>query len=332
MIGEIHALVLTYNRRELVLRCIQALLAQSRPFASIIIVDNGGSDGTQAAVAALQNPLIDYVRIEKNLGAARGFNYAMDYAFGTRRHRWCYMMDDDVIAGPTAVEELVKAYERNFTHPEQVGWLVSQAVDGQGKANNVPAIDTRPRRLGECPDWGQFLDQGIVTVRAAALSGMLMPITTYESFGNLNPDFVVWGEDLEYTFRITEQRPGLIVGQSKVTHLRAQSGDISIFLENDRSRVPNFYYLYRNQMYVRRRYMGLHAYANGLVRGLFETGRLVARGDFWKAQIALRGTIAGLTFNPKVPQPNGRAPAPEAPANAAPTQKNQAGVASPAPH
>ena len=69
MIAEIHALVLTYNRRELVLRCIQALVAQSRPFASIIIVDNGSSDGTQAAIEALRNPLIDYVRIENNLGA-----------------------------------------------------------------------------------------------------------------------------------------------------------------------------------------------------------------------------------------------------------------------
>jgi GT2 family glycosyltransferase len=309
MVGEIHALVLTYNRRELVLRCIRALLEQSRPLASVIVVDNGSSDGTQAAIAELANPRIDYIRIEKNIGAAPGFNYAMDYAYSKRRVEWAYIMDDDVIVSETATAELVAAYERNFTAPEQVGFLVSQAVDGQGRANNVPAIDTRPRRLGESPDWGQYLDQGIVTVRAATMSGMLMPITTYEAFGNLNSEFVVWGEDLEYTFRITEHRPGLIVGHSKIKHLRSQPGDISIFLENDRTRVPNFYYLYRNQMYVRRRYMGLHAYANGLVRGLFEASRLVAGGDWWKAQIALRGTVAGLTFNPKVPLPKGRQPA-----------------------
>jgi GT2 family glycosyltransferase len=330
MVDEIHAVVLTYNRRELVLRCVRALLGQTLPFKSIIVVDNGSSDGTQAAITELASPLIDYVRIEKNIGAARGFNHAMDYAYSKRKVTWAYIMDDDVIAGPTAVAELVAAYERNFTAPEQIGFLVSQAVDGQGRANNVPAIDTRPRRLGECPDWGQYLDQGIVTVRAATLSGMLMPLTTYEAFGNLNPEFVVWGEDLEYTFRITEHRPGLIVGQSKITHLRSQPGDISIFLENDRARVPNFYYLYRNQMYVRRRYMGLHAYANGLVRGLFEAARLFAHGDLWKAQIALRGTVAGLTFNPKVPLPSGQ-PAVARAANGHAATAAHASAASPTP-
>jgi dTDP-4-dehydrorhamnose reductase len=218
------------------------------------------------------------------------------------------MMDDDVICEPSAVEELVSAYARNFTAPEQVGFLVSQAVDGQGRANNVPHIDTRPRRAGECPDWGLYLDQGIVSVRGSPMSGMLMPRTTFDAFGNLNAEFIIWGEDLEYTLRITEQRPGLIVGRSKIIHLRAQTGDISIFLENDRSRVPNFYYLYRNQLFVRRKYMGMHAYANGIIRFLLDTSKLAAHGDLWKAQIALRGTVAGIVFNPKTPWPEGKAP------------------------
>jgi dTDP-4-dehydrorhamnose reductase len=306
---DIHGLVLTYNRRELVLRCIRALLAQTHALKSIIVIDNGSTDGTQEALAALNEPALHVVRIENNIGAARGFTYALDYAFAKRQVDWAYMMDDDVIVEPTAVAELVSAYEHNFTAPEQVGFLVSQAVDGEGRANNVPHIDTRPRRAGECPDWGMYLDQGIVAVRGSPMSGMLMPRTTFEAFGNLQSEFVIWGEDLEYTLRITAQRPGLIVGRSKITHLRAQTGDISIFLENDKARVPNFYYLYRNQLFVRRKYMGVHAYANGIVRFLLDSTRLAARGQLWKAQIALRGTMAGIVFNPKTPWPSGKPPA-----------------------
>jgi dTDP-4-dehydrorhamnose reductase len=309
---DIHGLVLTYNRRELVLRCVNALLAQTHPLKSIIVIDNGSTDGTGEALAELKSPLVQVVRIEENIGAARGFTYMLDYGFKNAKVEWGYMMDDDVICEPTAVEELVKAYEKNFTAPEQVGFLVSQAVDGQGRANNVPHIDTRPRRAGECPDWGLYLDQGIVSVRGSPMSGMLMPRTTFDDFGNLNSEFVIWGEDLEYTLRITEQRPGLIVGRSKIVHLRAQTGDISIFLENDRERVPNFYYLYRNQLFVRRKYMGMHAYANGIIRFLLDTSKLVAHGDLWKAQIALRGTMAGIVFNPKTPWPENKTPEPAA--------------------
>ena len=301
---EVHALVLTYNRRELVLQCIGALLAQTHRLASIIVIDNASSDGTQQAIAELGSPLIDYVRIDHNLGAAGGFNYAMDYAFGVKKVGWAYIMDDDVIAEPTAVEELATAVTRNFAKPEQLGFLVSQSVDAEGRANNVPTVDTRPRRLGESAAWGRYLDQGLVGVRSAALSGLLMPITTYATFGNLNAEFVVWGEDLEFTFRITESRPGFVVGSSKVNHLRAQPGDISIFLENDRKRVPSFYYLYRNVLFVRRRYVGMHAFTNGIIRGLFESSKLAMHGDFWKAQIALRGTMAGITFSPKTPRPS----------------------------
>ena len=305
---DIHGCVLTYNRRELALRCIKALLAQTHKLKSIIVIDNGSTDGTGEALAALNHPALHIVRIEENIGAARGFTYLLDYAYNKANVDWAYMMDDDVICEPTAVEELVAAYERNFTAPEQVGFLVSQAVDGEGRANNVPHIDTRPRRAGECPDWGLYLDQGSVGVRGSPMSGMLMPRTTFDDFGNLQSAFVIWGEDLEYTLRITEQRPGLIIGRSKIVHLRAQTGDISIFLENDKKRVPNFYYLYRNQLYVRRRYMGIHAYANGIIRFGLDSAKLLAKGKLWKAQIALRGTLAGVVFNPKTPYPNGRPP------------------------
>lgn len=302
-ISEIHALVITYNRRELLMRNIAALKAQTHALTSIVIIDNGSTDDTREALAALDDPMIDHVRLDPNIGPARGFHHGIDYVFAKRRYPWVWIMDDDVIPSETALEELVTAYHRNFKQPEDIGFLVAQSVDDLGRANNVPTVDTRARQLGECPNWGLYLDQGMVSIRTAPISALLMPIQTYDTFGNLNRDFVVWGEDTDLTFRITEQRPGFLVGRSKILHLRAQPGDISIFLEDDKRRVPNFYYLYRNMLYVRRRYVGPHAYFNGIVRGLLETAQLAAAGKFWKAQIALRGIAAGIVFNPKSETP-----------------------------
>ncbi len=305
MMGAIHALVVTYNRRELILQNIQTLMAQTHKLASITIIDNGSTDGTQEAIKALDNPLIDHVRLDPNIGAAGGFHYGIEYLFGKRRVPWAWIMDDDVMPEPTALEELVKAYSHNFESTEQVGFLVSQSVDGQGRALNVPTVDTRARVPGLSASWGKYLDQGIVSIRTSALSSFLMPLSTYETFGNLNREFVVWGEDTDYTFRITEERLGLIVGRSKIVHLRAAPGNLNIFNESDERRVPNFFYLYRNSLYVRRKYIGYHAYFNGIVRDLLEVTKLAANGEWRKAEIALRGTAAGIVFNPKSVRPGG---------------------------
>ena len=44
--GKISALVLTYNRKEILLQCLGSILAQVEPADEIIVLDNGSTDGT----------------------------------------------------------------------------------------------------------------------------------------------------------------------------------------------------------------------------------------------------------------------------------------------
>jgi hypothetical protein len=67
--------------------------------------------------------------------------------------------------------------------------------------------------------------------------------------------------------------------------------------------VAQFFYLYRNMLYLRRRFVGPHAYVSGLVRFSLDVTKLVYRRQWKKAGIAARGILAGLTFNPRPPQP-----------------------------
>ncbi|MET0286482.1 MAG: glycosyltransferase [Polyangiales bacterium] len=310
MRGQIHAVVLTYNRRDLLLQNLTALSQQTRPLDKILILDNGSTDGTPEAVGALALPNVVYKRLEQNIGVARGFIAAVQSAFEDPAADWIWLMDDDMVPNESALKELVSAFDRNFSSPDQIGFLMSQAVDGTGRAVNVPTIDPRPPSVHEAPGWGRLLDQGIVGIMQASLVALLIPRSTYETFGNLNPEFVVWGEDADFTSRICEKRPGLLVGTSKVTHLRAKPGELSIFTEDDPRRVQQFYYLYRNMLYLRRRFVGPHAYVSGIVRFSTDVSRLAWRGQWKKASIAARGILAGLTFNPRPPAP----PPPAAPA------------------
>ena len=43
--------VVTHNRRELLVRCLEALAAQEHPVAEVVLVDNASTDGTLEHVA-----------------------------------------------------------------------------------------------------------------------------------------------------------------------------------------------------------------------------------------------------------------------------------------
>ena len=77
---KIAAVVVTYNRKELLKECLDALLAQTHPLDSIILIDNASTDGTPEFLKEkgfLDNPKIDYVRLSENSGGAGGFYEGM---------------------------------------------------------------------------------------------------------------------------------------------------------------------------------------------------------------------------------------------------------------
>nr|WP_262336656.1 glycosyltransferase [Lactiplantibacillus plantarum] len=70
------AIVVTFNRKQLLIESITALLNQTVPPAKIIIIDNHSTDGTKAELQTadiLANPSVDYRYLTKNIGGAGGF-------------------------------------------------------------------------------------------------------------------------------------------------------------------------------------------------------------------------------------------------------------------
>lgn len=51
------AVVVTYNRKQLLRRCLSALLAQSRTVDEILLIDNASSDGTNEMLA-IEFPMV----------------------------------------------------------------------------------------------------------------------------------------------------------------------------------------------------------------------------------------------------------------------------------
>ena len=75
------AVVVTYNRRHLLVRCIEALLGQTVPPRELIVIDNASSDGSRELVA--ERGLLERVRwerLEAYAGSSGGFAAGVEAA------------------------------------------------------------------------------------------------------------------------------------------------------------------------------------------------------------------------------------------------------------
>jgi len=69
---RVAAVVVTYNRKDYLVRCVQALLRQTSP-VDVLIVDNASTDGTADVLQPFLCDRVHYHNTGENLGGAGGF-------------------------------------------------------------------------------------------------------------------------------------------------------------------------------------------------------------------------------------------------------------------
>ena len=106
--------VATYNRSDIIGETIGHILGQTFPPVEVVVVDDGSSDATEAAVAAVADDRVKYHRIE-NKGPGTALGTAIDLCTAP----WITICDDDDRWRPFHLERrsaLLKRYpEADFT-------------------------------------------------------------------------------------------------------------------------------------------------------------------------------------------------------------------------
>lgn len=292
------AVVLTYNRRELLDECLAAISAQTHKCDRIIVIDNASTDGTFEMLAIKWSERVQVHALPKNIGAAGGFNMGMRMAHRTGADA-IWVMDDDVIPEPDALERLVVANRLLEQREISAPFVISTARTPRGHVTNVPDID-RGRNSLSYHRWPELLEHRMIPVRRATFVSILLPRITLDRHGLPIADMFIWGEDTEFTLRMTRQQPGYIVGDSRAVHVRAMDGNLDIRTEANPARVGYHYHYIRNSVYTIRSY----AHRRTLFRHLLRKTRLCLslclEKEFAKARIVLDGVVHGLTFNPRI--------------------------------
>ena len=99
------AVVVTFNRKELLRKCLQSLLRQTRALDCILVVDNASTDGTLDALNA-EFASLQQLKLKTNTGGAGGFKAGMQWAYD-HGYEWVWVMDDDIEVTPECLETML---------------------------------------------------------------------------------------------------------------------------------------------------------------------------------------------------------------------------------
>lgn len=242
---QIGIVVVTYNRLEVLKKNVQSLRNQTYLNKQIIVINNGSTDNTKQWLEEQADLIVIH---QENLGGAGGFYTGLKYV-AENNFEYCWFMDDDVVCQPTALEEFI-----NVTHSlssQDWGFLCSTVIDTNNNLTNVPEIDFRKSPSKE-PNWGEKLAIGLIKVRQASFVSVFVQTKSIYQYGLPLKDFFIWGDDTEYTLRLSNHLPCYQVGKSIVQHLRTMTQGLDFLKEKDLHRLRLYFYMYRNQLFLAR--------------------------------------------------------------------------------
>lgn len=98
---EISVVIPTFNREQMVCRAVRSVLRQATMPLEVLVVDDGSTDGTRAAIAALNDNRIRYLH-QANAGRSAARNRGIDAATG----RFIVFLDSDDALLPEALDRL----------------------------------------------------------------------------------------------------------------------------------------------------------------------------------------------------------------------------------
>jgi GT2 family glycosyltransferase len=292
--ARIVAVVVTWNRRDLLQESLDAIEAQTLHPVRVVVVDNASTDGTEELLAATYAHH-EIVRLQRNTGGAGGFTAGIERAL-SHEPDLVWLLDDDTVPTPRAAESLATAWER---HGEVTGrrpaLLASRVVwtDGRDHPMNTP----RPKPGASASERRAADAVGCVPIRSASFVSVMCDAQVIGERGLPMADYFLWNDDFEYSTRLIRGAVGLYCPDSVVVHKTRTFGS------TDADPGERFFYEVRNKLWLFGRSTGLSPWEKLLYGG--STARRWARtfaasGDRATLTRALgRGLRSGLTATPR---------------------------------
>lgn len=291
--NNVAAIVVTYNRKELLKECIEALKASTYS-VDVIVIDNNSTDGTKEYIANLIGGNVIYKRLKKNLGGAGGFSAGMKYAV-KKGYKYIWIMDDDTIVKEDSLETLLKAKDEIAG---DFGFISSSVkwIDGSDCKMNR---QTYKEQITD--NEKSYVMKGIYPVKAATFVSLLFSSDAIKQIGLPLKEYFIWGDDKEYTLRMSSEFACYNVIDSEVIH-KMNNNEGSNITKDDIGRIDRYYYAYRNDFATARRQgiKDLLIYMAGFMLNAIRIVLFAPSNKGKRLGIMLKGLKEGIAFRPRV--------------------------------
>lgn len=232
---DISVIIVNYHSAKMVMDCINSIYSQTRGASfEIIVVDNASGDGSVELLRETFGERITVIASPENLGFGRANNLGAEQAKG----KYLFLLNPDTLLVNDALGILRDYLEE---HP------------GSGVAGGnlySPDMAPTPSFCREFDDlklekqrasWGKLLGDRVraklgmgqnapmrefnhtdAPEKVAYIFGadMMLPRAVFERAGGFDPDFFMYGEEEELTWRITRLGyDAVCVPQAKIIHL-----------------------------------------------------------------------------------------------------------------
>ena len=253
---RVAAVVVTYNRCELLLESLAAIDAQARRPDTVIVVDNASTDGTAEAVRALGTDVNLHV-LDHNTGGAGGFAYGVAAAVRSGAGL-IWLMDDDTIPEPDALAALLDA-RKGYDGVVRPALVASRVVwtDGRDHPMNTP----RPKPFVGAGERAAAEAVGCVPVRSASFVSVLIDAEVCKRRGAPVADYFLWNDDFEFSTRLLRGNIGLLCPRSVVVHKTRTFGSTDV------DPGERFYFEVRNKVWMLTRSRSLAPWERTLYAG-----------------------------------------------------------------
>jgi rhamnopyranosyl-N-acetylglucosaminyl-diphospho-decaprenol beta-1,3/1,4-galactofuranosyltransferase len=230
--STVAAVVVTFNRCELVVACLDALSRQERPLDRIFIIDNASTDATPEVLAKhgyRDRADVTYVRLDRNTGGAGGFHEGMRLAHEAG-FDWIWIMDDD--GEPCA--DALRLMEAHFDEPDVVAVLPMIAHEDGSPAFDLahrgfltlPPARITGEQFGRAILPAEFNGRETIDIDYYSFVGPCFARTAIDRAGLPLAQFFIHYDDSEYAYRLSLLGRAVLVTAARILDRQAQQADL----------------------------------------------------------------------------------------------------------